>query len=313
MTSLLKSLAINTSLARQDDQKELGRSSDGPPLRGPLTQPAPRPRHVYANADDVTGMQSETRSEPFEEIAGLLPRLAIGEASNLLAVVKPPFYQSFPEQVLRVRHLTTIQCPAYARIFHRLSVADKRGFAADWRWSRLGPPPLTADLSLATLVATRTESLSTEGLSLTADVGQLDHRSTTMLASLIRKAALANRTSYFYFWNGLGIFLDEGPYVYQGSATAVGHFFRPASTNPQTEAPWWVFQSPTLWWCEDAWFVATHPDAVSTYVGGPESLIAEIIKSRFLEAVSTDENTPVDDSHMRPGFVWPGQTPQTGS
>ena len=45
------------------------------------------------------------------------------------------------------------------------------------------------------------------------------------------------------------------------------------------------FQSPTLWWLDDrAWFVHTHIDAMSSYVGGPRNAIDRLVGEPIFEA-----------------------------
>jgi hypothetical protein len=210
--------------------------------------------------------------------------------------------------VLQIRHLTAIRCPSYARIFHPLSVGCGAGFTATWHWGRLAGRQLSAEITLYDILRSAAESLESQALSVSCNAGNLDHQSATTLTSLIQDGGLAGSGCFFYFWNGLGIFLDDGPHVYQGSVVSAGTFFRAASTHRQTWTPWWTYQSPTLWWNDESWFVATHPDAVSTYVGGPHRLIAEIVQSAFLEAVVANENSLVDDSPLRPGFSWSGKT-----
>jgi hypothetical protein len=234
--------------------------------------------------------------ETFDDLAPLVTRLPVAEASKVLAVARPlSLDRALPDPPLRVRHLTAIQRPAYARLLHPLVVADGRGFSAPWRWSKLEVKAATADATLREVLDAASESLSSQGLTAHVELGRLDHRSTTGLASLIREEGLPSASCYFYFWDGLGIFTDRDPHVYRGPVTAVGCFFRAASRHPQTWTPWGQFQSPTLWWGNDTWFVATHLDATSTYVGGPQSLIDRIIGSDFLEALSVSENALVDD------------------
>ncbi|MER6348831.1 hypothetical protein ACWC10_26055 [Streptomyces sp. NPDC001595] len=51
---------------------------------------------------------------------------------------------------------------------------------------------------------------------------------------------------------------------------------------------------PDLWWPEDrAWCVGGDVDLVSTYVGGPQSLIAELLASPELEAFPVAAGDPV--------------------
>jgi hypothetical protein len=235
-------------------------------------------------------------NETFDDLAPLVTRLPVAEAGKVLDVAKPlNLYQAVPDPPLRVRHLTAIGTPAYARLLHPLLVANDRGLSARWRWTKLEVKPITADTTLREALHGASESLSSQNLTANVNVGRLDHFSTTVLASLIREEGLAGPSCYFYFWDGLGIFTGQGPHLYQGPVSAVGCFFPAASRHPQTWSPWGLFQSPTLWWCRDLWFVATHPDATSSYVGGPDSLVDRITDGGLLEALKVSENALVDD------------------
>jgi hypothetical protein len=248
--------------------------------------------------------RSPSPPDPFARLVPLLKRVPVNEASRLLAVANPlDLHRAISDPPLRVRHLIAIRCAAYARVFHPLHVSSEGGFTAPWRWSRLGGPNITADTTIREVLLAAAEGLSSQRLGVTCEVGKLDHLSATTLASLIGEGNLACPDCHFYFWDGLGIFDEPGQYLYRGSVASVGCFFRAASAHPPT--PFWRFQSPTLWWCNDSWFVATHPDAVSTYIGGPSSLIERLVGSPFLEATVALENTTVDDSHLRPDFAWP--------
>lgn len=54
------------------------------------------------------------------------------------------------------------------------------------------------------------------------------------------------------------------------------------------------FSSPSLWWPDDrAWFVHTHFEATSTYVGGSLELIGDLQGRRPLESFEVQADTPV--------------------
>jgi hypothetical protein len=233
--------------------------------------------------------------DPFSDLSPLLVRLPTGDARRIVDEVKPlDLYHPVSDPPLGVRHLTAMRTRAYARILHPVSVTDENGLGACWHWSQIGSSPISADTSLQDVLDGAANFVSTRKLTVNPQAGRLDHVSTTAIASLIRDGGLACPACHFYFWDGLGIFRGRGPYVYRGSVVAVGCFFRAASLHPQTYSPWWRFQSPTLWWCQRSWFVATHPDATSTYVGGPESLIKRIVGSQELEAMRVSAEALVD-------------------
>jgi hypothetical protein len=52
--------------------------------------------------------------------------------------------------------------------------------------------------------------------------------------------------------------------------------------------------NPTAWWAIDgSWYVVTHPEADSTYVGCTEALAHRLVTARGLEAVKVTPHQPV--------------------
>jgi hypothetical protein len=52
------------------------------------------------------------------------------------------------------------------------------------------------------------------------------------------------------------------------------------------------FQSPALWWPEDhAWFVHTEIDAASTYLGGSQALVDQLVGEQILESFEVSEES----------------------
>jgi hypothetical protein len=50
-----------------------------------------------------------------------------------------------------------------------------------------------------------------------------------------------------------------------------------------------------MWWPSDrAWFVATEVDGFSTYAGGSQAAIDDVLASSELEAIQVTARTPLD-------------------
>ena len=92
------------------------------------------------------------------------------------------------------------------------------------------------------------------------------------------------------------MFFDDGPRVelphrnyalFAGELAALGSLMEAQDDH-----------SPNLWWPEDrAWCVATEIDLAWTYVGGPVTLINDLLTNPHLE---TQRASPDDDHRQRP-------------
>jgi hypothetical protein len=80
-------------------------------------------------------------------------------------------------------------------------------------------------------------------------------------------------------------------FLYQGSIEAAKETFSQAESS---------YESASLWWPDDkAWCVATEVDFESTYVGGSQRFIEEVLTASQLEAL------PVD---LHQGITWDSDT-----
>ena len=73
-------------------------------------------------------------------------------------------------------------------------------------------------------------------------------------------------------------------------------------------------QTPALWWTGDrSWLVSTEVDSFSTYVGGTEEFVAELLASHDIEAVPSRLDAPLDwGGSFEPGtaFERPSYAPR---
>jgi len=103
-------------------------------------------------------------------------------------------------------------------------------------------------------------------------------------AGLAARVELPGR-SYLLYGGAIETALAPLPHGGQGTALLVNAPADGAEAPVAEGGTWPSAQSPNLWWPEDrAWFVATEIDAASTYVGGPERLIRELLAEPALEA-----------------------------
>ena len=130
--------------------------------------------------------------------------------------------------------------------------------------------------------------------------GSLPQELVPALASVLSRHTGTPEQCWFAIWDGYGClaFADDAAPAFEipnrrlllftGSLTAVRTSFCADS--------WW--QSPSLWWPDDrGWCVETEVDFMSTYGGGTQQCIAELIARDDLEAVAVE---PSD------GIAWAG-------
>lgn len=234
--------------------------------------------------------------DPFSHLSPNVIRLTQGSADQLLRSVRPlDLLSSLREGPLRVKDLTALRCPAYARLLHPLQVrpADPHGSLYS-SWSAvLGETPKVGTSSRALL-----EKRVTAGRAFLDDaeplIGTLSPEATVELATLISAHRCGSGRWLLYYWEGLGVMHpSEGSLVYSALPETMRQLY-------PFHGSW--FASPTLWWSKTRrWVVATHPDAASTYLGGPVSLIRSVVSNSTLEAEVASEETVVDE--------WPGVQP----
>ncbi|GAA1351703.1 hypothetical protein [Streptomyces beijiangensis] len=97
-----------------------------------------------------------------------------------------------------------------------------------------------------------------------------------------------------YDWTGVPVFETPG----REEILLAGRLSDAASPAEAGEAdpdcPW-PDELPDLWWPEDrAWCVGGDTDLFSTYVGGSESCIAELLATPGLEAHRAEQTDPLD-------------------
>ena len=125
-------------------------------------------------------------------------------------------------------------------------------------------------------------------LRLTFENGFIERPTFRAIASAIAEASSPEAVCLFNWWEGGGHWWAEIN-VYRGTLEVV-HDLIPYRDD-------FHFASPTLWWAEDrSWFVCTHIEADSTYVGGSTTLVERVISEAALEA-----------ARVEPDFEFPGR------
>jgi hypothetical protein len=201
-----------------------------------------------------------------------------------------------PDPPLRVRHLITIRCEAYARILHPLQVSGAT--SGQWGWQRLAGHPLRADDRpfLRDFLHSLEGEIHAKGLTVEPMIGSPDRKTVLDLARILKHGA-DEEQAYFYFWNGRGFSSGRSEFVYSGSVTLASGFFANEAS---------LFEAPNLWWgLRHDWFVASDGDATSTYVGATATVIKEILRSSELEAFEVDVEAEVDEWPRAGSKPWP--------
>ena len=118
-------------------------------------------------------------------------------------------------------------------------------------------------------------------------IGSMDPTTTIELAATLAAHTSTPHAVFFLYWGGLGGLQLNGDAVYQGPLDVMRDLY--------PFADHW-FQPPTLWWDQgSSWFVTTHCDATSTYVGGSQELRDALLAHAHLDAIEVDLDTGVDD------------------
>ncbi|MET4614169.1 hypothetical protein ABIC28_005182 [Rhodococcus sp. PvR044] len=182
---------------------------------------------------------------------------------------------------------------AYARIFHPAVIWDGSN-AVPVSWSRV------AESTGSTVhPAMNWESIYRLESTLRVDdapsLGCLPRQVRRDLTSILSRFTADREDCFFAFWEGN---FDEGEfaaggkfvlnsgrsyYLFEGPVTRSDHLFEG--------------ESPNMWWPRDAeWIVSTDIDLMSTFVGGSESCIAQIVESKDIEALRVEISQSITSS-----------------
>ena len=128
----------------------------------------------------------------------------------------------------------------------------------------------------------------------------LGHR--RILVDHLRKATTTPDRCWFAMWEGFGG-LNDGGVRERLHLPSRNYLLYSGTIDRALETPMDPFpldQSPNLWWPEDrAWFVATEIDFDSTFVGGDNGLIAELVSDERLEALPITLSAKADSAADR--------------
>jgi hypothetical protein len=210
-------------------------------------------------------------------------RLQDEAARAALAVVRPlDLYHPLPDPPLKVRHLCGLTTETYVRVIHPIQVSSHGELQLRRLTQVARSHGLDADLPTAAVVSLVPQELRAEPL-----VGTLDPGTVREVAGILGGSGVETQ-AFFYYWEGLGALPDGEPHVYEGAVAG--------GSRATVQSPSPTFQSPTIWWARDtSWFVATHTDATSTYVGGPPALKDALLESDAFDAFEAGPDTRVDD------------------
>lgn len=225
-----------------------------------------------------------SNAEAFAHLHPLVRRLERIRALTAFSAVRPlDLSRPVDDPPLRVSHLTSITAEAYVRVLHPIPVESDTGLGATWSWVGLAEREVAPGEPLGDVLSEARPRLDAIGLRVTSSPGSLPARQASALAEVL--ASDPTEVHFMYFWAGLG-FDDTGPHVYDGSPALVGFLY------PRQED---VRVTPTLWWGSSrTWFVATHPDATSSYIGAPSATVQDLLDHPGLEAQPATPGTPVD-------------------
>ncbi len=191
---------------------------------------------------------------------------------------------------------------AYARILHPAWLeGGERNQDSPIRWHTVAE---WSGVGLTRLAQFHSVALSPRGIQgdppydRGPTTGSTSQRDLEALASILKRWTATPEHCSFCVWEGWGCLrvppeVDRGPRVrlpgrdyllYQGPIET-------ALLNV-AEKPW--RQTPNLWWPRDrSWFVGSEIDLTCSYVGGPQSLIDELLATRSLEVFRALPHDPL--------------------
>jgi hypothetical protein len=225
-----------------------------------------------------------SNADAFAHLHPLFRRLQRVRGVTAFSAVRPlDLSRPVDDPPLRVSHLTSLSSEAYVRLLHPIRVETGTGLGADRSWASVAEREVTPGEPLANVLSEARPRLEAAGLKVKCSPGVLPGRQASALAAILSSDPA--EVHFMYFWDGLG-FDDPGPHVYDGSPALLGCLY------PRQDV---VRVTPTLWWGSSrTWFVATHPDATSTYIGASPELARAVLEDRDLEAQPATQSTPVD-------------------
>ena len=195
---------------------------------------------------------------------------------------------------------------AYARLFHPVEVDLSRRE----RWSDVAARTgriVHSEMQFHMIAAPRGQTPSVDyNRGNQPKTGTLHVEQRGILVDHLKKATSTPDRCWFAMWEGFGgidargvrerVQLPNRNYLlYSGAIDRALE----SAMNPLP-----FDQSPNLWWPEDrAWFVATEIDFDSTFVGGTDELIAELVSDERLEALAIALSAKADSTADRVNSV----------
>lgn len=128
--------------------------------------------------------------------------------------------------------------------------------------------------------------------------GNLPIELTETLVAILRRYTASPTRCWFAVWDGHGF--DGEPWMqaaplFRFNGLNFRLFTGPIDSATESFSNTAIFpQSANMWWPEDcAWFVVSHIDLNSTYIGGSEEAIGAILQDERLEAFQAKEDDDV--------------------
>jgi hypothetical protein len=207
-----------------------------------------------------------------------------------------------PERV-RVASFMPDAFDAYARVFH--PAGDRGGLSVGLRWSEVAARlsgPFHPDVQFRDLVGGDTQRPTILG-DIEPLSGSLPVRLLRSLVGFFATWTGDDEHCWYAMWDGNGTWwkgAHGGDERFDEERDAI------LRKQPRVQTPHREYflmrgplqsvlplydaaggQSPALWWSERrSWLVSTEVDAYSSYVGGSEKLVAALLRSEEIEAVS---------------------------
>lgn len=184
---------------------------------------------------------------------------------------------------------------AYARVFHPAKKEDATG-KQPVRWRTVADANNTKvhrlmqwpNVAKVDFQATRPTEANAPWSQIPSE-GNLPSDIAATLASILRQFTATPEGCWFTVWDGYGF--DDKPWMQAAPSVNIGGQGYRLFAGPVEVATESFYDFPDLpysanmWWPDDhAWFVVTHIDLQSTYVGGSDAAVEAILNESRLEA-----------------------------
>lgn len=191
---------------------------------------------------------------------------------------------------------------AYARVLHPVESVDEEGGERWLRWSdvaRATGAITHAQMELITILKKAPKGFLRSTPPVPESIVLPWPDQLEIMARVLSRYTTAQDDCWFAFWEGNTAFDGINPYANKLRIGSHNYYIFRGSVSRAT----YTFHSltPNMWWPADrAWFVVSHFDFPSTWVGGTAECITELLQTDEIEAwpANAQQTITSDSDHL---------------